>query len=131
MEQINTGFLHGSITKKIIESYYTLYNELGYGFLERVYENALRIELEKQGLAVEIQKPIDVFYDNHRVGHYYADMIVEGKVIIENKAGSALNPDHENQLLNYLKATEIEVGLLLNFGLKPEFRRKIFENKYK
>ncbi|MBK8342633.1 MAG: GxxExxY protein [Bacteroidetes bacterium] len=132
MKQIKTdSFLHANITSQIIEVYYKVYNTLGYGFLEKVYENAVKIELEKRGLKVEIQKSIEVYYEGKVVGYYVADMVVEGVVVIENKAAKCLNEEHENQLLNYLKATTIEVGLLLNFGLKPEFRRKIFENRFK
>jgi GxxExxY protein len=132
MEQIKTDtFLHANITSVIIEVFYKVYNTLGFGFLEKVYENAVRIELEQRGFKVEIQKSIKVFYEGVEVGYYVADMIIEGVVIIENKAAKSLCDEHENQLLNYLKSTTIEVGLLLNFGLKPEFRRKIFENRFK
>ena len=132
MEQIKTDtFLHANITSVLIEVLYNAYNTLGFGFLEKVYENAVRIELEQRGFKVEIQKSIKVFYEGVEVGYYVADMIIEGVVIIENKAAKSLCEEHENQLLNYLKSTTIEVGLLLNFGLKPEFRRKIFENRFK
>lgn len=131
MDLIATDFLYGDITDQIIKSFYRVYNSLGYGFLEKVYENAMKIELEKIGYHIETQKPLEVFYEKKLVGAYIADMIVERKVIIENKAANALLDTNEDQLLNYLKATEIEVGLLLNFGKKPEFKRKIFENKYK
>ncbi len=131
MKQIKTDFLHSEISKKIIQSFYTVYNVLGYGFLEKVYENALKIELEKCGLIVETQKSIKVFYNGIEVGYYVADMVVNDLIIIENKAASALCEEHEHQLLNYLKATQHEVGLLLNFGTTPVFKRKIFENKFK
>ena len=131
MDLIATDFLYGDITDQIIKSFYRVYNSLGYGFLEKVYENAMKIELEKIGYYIETQKPLEVFYEKKLVGAYIADIIVERKVIIENKAANALLDTNEDQLLNYLKATEIEVGLLLNFGKKPEFKRKIFENKYK
>lgn len=119
------------ITDKIIRAYYTVYNQLGYGFLEKVYENALIIELRKEGLFVERQKPISVYYDNIIVGEYYADLVVDNSVILELKAAEGLIPEHEAQLLNYLKATKIEVGLLLNFGPKAQFRRKVFDNELK
>jgi GxxExxY protein len=131
MDLIATDFLYGDITDQIIKSFYKVYNSLGYGFLEKVYENAMKIELENIGYHIETQKPLEVFYEKKLVGLYFADMIVERKVIIENKAANALLDTNEDQILNYLKATEIEVGLLLNFGKKPEFKRKIFENKYK
>ncbi len=97
--------------------------------MEKVYENALKIELENLELFVERQEPISVYYNDVLVGEYFADLIVNGKVIIELKAAECLMKEHELQLINYLKATDIEVGLLLNFGKKPEIRRKIFTNK--
>jgi GxxExxY protein len=121
-------FLHGEITQVIIQAFYKVYNELGYGFLEKVYENALFIELEKTGLYIEKQRRIKVYYENEVVGSYYADLVVDEKVIIELKAAEGLREEHEFQLINYLKATEMEVGLLLNFGKSPQFKRKIFTN---
>ncbi len=121
-------YLHSELTDKIIKAYYKVYNTLGYGFLEKVYENALFFELRNMGLFVEKQRRIKVYYIEQKVGDYFADLIVEEKVIIELKATEALCEDHEFQLINYLKATEIEVGLLLNFGKSPEFKRKIFSN---
>jgi GxxExxY protein len=124
-------FLHQGITSKIISCFYKVYNTLGYGFLEKVYENALMHKLIKSGLYVEKQKPINVWYDEQLVGEYFADLMVNNQIIIELKAAESLIEEHELQLINYLKATEIEVGLLLNFGKKPEIRRKIFSNKNK
>lgn len=123
------SYKHKELTSKIINCFYNVYNELGYGFLEKVYENALKIELESNGLYVEKQKPISVFYKNKIVGEYFADLIVENKVILELKAAEVLCEEHEFQLINYLKATNIEIGLLLNFGKKPQISRKIFTNK--
>ena len=123
------NYLHKELTSEIISAFYKVYNVLGFGFLEKVYENALKCELEKMGFKVDKQKPITVYYDNSIVGEYFADLIVENKVIVELKAAEVLIEEHELQLINYLKATEIEVGLLLNFGKKPEIRRKIFSNK--
>lgn len=120
---------HSNLTEQIIRAFYTVYNSLGYGFLEKVYENALYIELRKLGLFIEKQKRIQVFYDNTLVGNYFADLIVNDVIIIELKAAESLCEEHEFQLINYLKATDIEVGLLLNFGKKPEFKRKIFTNR--
>jgi len=120
---------HQVITDKIIRDFYNVYNTLGYGFLEKVYENALSHELRKTGFKVEQQKPIKVIYDQIRVGDYFADIVVDGIVILEIKAIEVLNTAHGQQLVNYLKATEIEVGLLLNFGKKPERIRKVFSNK--
>ncbi|MFM9907818.1 MAG: GxxExxY protein [Chitinophagaceae bacterium] len=123
--------LHKDVTDKILRAFYNVYTILGYGFLEKVYENALLIELPKQGLNAVKQVPIKVYYDAYQVGDYYADLVVNNIIIIELKAAEAIIDEHEHQLLNYLKATDKEVGLLLNFGKKPEFKRKIFENKYK
>lgn len=123
--------LYSDITEKIIEAFYKVYNTLGYGFLERVYENAMRIELTRMNLKVESQKNIKVHYSGYQVGDYFADLIVNGVVIIELKAADSLCEEHEAQLINYLKATNIEVDLLLNFGKKPEFKRKMFGNENK
>jgi GxxExxY protein len=123
--------LHENITKKIIEAYYKVYNTLGYGFLEKVYENALKIELRRLNLQVDQQKSIKVLYESFEVGDYFADLIVEDLVIVELKAAESLCEEHEMQLINYLKATNLEVGLLLNFGKKPEFKRKVFSNDRK
>jgi len=117
-------YLHSDLTDKILRAYYLVYNKLGYGFLESVYHNSMMIELKKLGLKCEKEKKIKVYYDGILVGNYAADIIVEDKVIIELKAISKLNSQHEVQLINYLKATGIKVGLLLNFGKKPEHSRK-------
>jgi GxxExxY protein len=119
---------HSEITDKIIRAYYSVYNTLGYGFLEKVYENAMLIELKKMNILVERQKKINVYYEGKEVGLYFADLIVGGSVIIELKAAENLCEEHELQLLNYLKATQMEIGLLLNFGKRPQFKRKIFSN---
>jgi len=123
--------LHEEITEQILGAFYKVYNTLGFGFREKVYENSLMIELAKQGLDVRQQYPIRVPYEEHTVGEYFADIIVSGLVIIEVKAATKLVHEHDIQLRNYLKATDIEVGLLLNFGIKPEFKRRIFPNKNK
>ncbi len=124
-------YLHQDITQKIIKAFYKVYNTLGYGFLERVYQKALLIELRKMGFICQEEAPVKVFYEKINVGDYRADIIVEDKVIVENKASEFLCEEHEFQLINYLKATAIEVGLLLNFGKKAEFKRKIFTNDCK
>ena len=121
-------FKHAELTEKIINIFYRVYNKLGYGFLEKVYENAMMIELKKEGILAIAQAPIRVLYDNEIIGEYYADILVDDKVIVEIKAARQLAEEHEAQLLNYLKATDIEVGLLLNFGVKPEIKRKAFNN---
>ena len=118
------------VTGKIIRAYYNVYNTLGYGFLENVYEKSMVIELPRVGLHGRRQVPIQVYYVGENVGLYFADIVVEQAVILEIKAAEALRPEHEAQLLNYLQATDIEYGLLLNFGPKPEFRRKKWTNAY-
>ena len=123
--------LHEEITKKIIKSYFKVYNTLGYGFLEKVYENAMAIELRKDGLEVKCQHPITVFYESEIVGEYFADIIVNNIVVIELKATKEISEEHECQLINYLKATKIELGLLLNFGKEAEYKRKVYMNIYK
>ena len=123
--------LHRETTDNIIKAFYKVYNELGFGFLEKVYENSLFLELVSMGLFVERQKQIKVYYHGKEVGEYFADLIVENSVIVELKAAESLCEEHEFQLINYLKATEKEVGILLNFGEKPEFKRKLFTNDKK
>lgn len=118
--------LYSQTTDKIIKAYYKVYNALDYGFLEKVYEKALAIEIRKQGLNCVSQFPIKVHYDDSIVGEYFADILVGNQVIIELKAAETICKEHEIQLINYLRATNIKVGLLLNFGKKPEFSRKIF-----
>ncbi len=123
--------LHQDITDKIIKAFYNVYNELGYGFLEKVYQNALVLELTAMELVCEKQKSIKVYYNGQVVGEYFADVVVNDSIIVELKAVETIVEEHEYQLINYLKATEIEVGLLLNFGRKPQFRRKLFTNDKK
>ncbi len=123
--------LHKEVSDKIIKTFYKVYNKLGFGFLEKVYENAMMIELRRAGLSCLKQQPIKVHYEDAVIGDYFADIIVENCVIIELKASEGIVEEHELQLINYLKATDKEIGLLLNFGKKPEFRRKIFTNEKK
>ena len=123
--------LHQDLTGEIINAFYEVYNVLGYGFLEKVYEKSMMIELQKRGFECRQQEKIGVYYDNTKVGDYFADIIVSDLVIIELKAAESLNQAHVNQLINYLRATNIEVGLILNFGKNPEFKRKIFTNNKK
>lgn len=121
--------LHRDLTEKIIGIFYKVYNELGYGFLEKVYHNAMCLELSKNNLQFEKEKKINVFYDNEVVGEYYADLLIENKVIVEIKAAELLKEEFEYQLVNYLKATKIQIGLILNFGKKAEIKRKIFNKE--
>jgi len=125
---MNENYQHSDVTDKIIKCFYKVYNILGYGFLEKVYENAMFLELKGLGLFVEKQKEIRVYYESQQVGKYYADLIVSESVIVELKTAESLCEEHEFQLINYLKATEVEVGLLLNFGKNPELKRKVFSN---
>jgi len=128
---MNSNYIHTDITSKILKAYFNVFNQLGYGFLEKVYENAMLIELKSFGLNCEKQKPIKVYYNEQLVGDYYADIVVENKVIIELKAVQNIIKEHEVQLVNYLKATGIEVGLLLNFGPKPQYKRRVLTEEYK
>ena len=123
--------LHKELTDEIIKAFFDVYNELGYGFLEKVYQNSLYIELKSRGFRVDAQKQIKVHYKGTEVGEYYADLIVNDLIILELKAADVLVKEHEWQLINYLRGTNVEVGLLLNFGIKPEFRRKVFDNARK
>lgn len=125
------SFKQTELTREIIGAFYQVYNALGYGFLEKVYENALAIQLRERGLNVEQQKPIHVYYKTHLIGEYYADLIVNDLVIVELKAFRTLAEEHKAQILNYLKATHYEVGLLFNFGPKPEYKRFAYNNENK
>lgn len=129
--RVRYNMKHQALTEEIIKVFYRVYNALGYGFLEKVYENAMMIELKKEGLHAAQQSPIDVLYSEQIVGQYFADIIVDGKVIVEIKAKKQLGAEDEAQLLNYLKATDKEVGLLMNFGPKSELSRKVFNNSNK
>ena len=122
---------HSDLTGKILGAFFQLHKEMGYGFSEKVYQAALAILLEELGLMVEQQKPIRVYFHNKVVGEYIADMIVNSVVLLELKAIEKLADVHSAQLLNYLKSTDIEVGLLLNFGPEAEFCRKIYDNSRK
>lgn len=126
-----SSILHRDLTQSILKHFYEVYNELGYGFLERVYQNALYYELKANGFQVEAQKRIKVYYKEMEVGDYFADIIVNDLVILELKAQDYIIEVNEFQLINYLKSTSCEVGLLLNFGKKPEFIRKVYQNNRK
>jgi GxxExxY protein len=122
---------HEEITGKILKAFYTVYGKLGYGFLEKVYAKSMTIELRHLELSVVAEAAVPVYYNGELVGEYYADLVVEEKVIVELKAARILSAEYESQLLNYLKATRYEVGMLLNFGPRPDTRRKIFDNERK
>ena len=125
------GLKHSDLTEKIIGIFYDVYNELGHGFLESTYAEALVVALVESGLSTACEVPVPVWFRGKKVGQYYADLIVEGVVLLELKAARTLDAAHEAQLLHYLRATEVEVGLLLNFGLRPQFRRLLFYNERK
>lgn len=122
-------YLHSDITEKIIKNAYHVHNTLGFGFLEKVYENSLVKKLREEGFDVKQQYPIKVNFEGTIVGEYFADILVESKVIIELKSVKKFAPEHGAQLVNYLKATNIEVGLLINFGHSCEISRKILTKK--
>ena len=118
-------YKHEEITGQIINAAHTVHNHLGYGFLEKVYHNALAIELKNNDYSIEVEKPIKVFYHNQVVGEFFADIVVDKKVIVEIKATDKHNPVFEAQLLNYLKATGLEVGLLVNFATSVRIKRMV------
>lgn len=120
-----TQYKHSELTSQIINAFYLVYNTLGYGFLEKVYEKALIHELTKRGFQVAAQVPIKVYYDGVIVGDYFADLLVNDIVIVELKTAEAISDAHKAQLVNYLKATGKEVGLIFNFGPTPQISRKV------
>jgi GxxExxY protein len=128
---LQSGLKHEELTSKIIGAFFDVYNELGFGFLEDVYEQALAIALFERGMKAERQFPIPVWFHARRVGDYKADILVDDRIVVELKAARSIDSKHEAQLLHYLKATEFEVGLLLNFGISPQFRRLLFDNDRK
>jgi len=129
MESDLANLKHRELTEKIIGAFYDVYNELGHGFLESVYEKALAIA--QAGMKVEQQVPVSVWFRGQQVGDFRADMLIDRNVLLELKAARTIEQAHEKQLLNYLRATDIEVGLLLNFGINPQFRRLVYENERK
>jgi GxxExxY protein len=124
-------FIHRDLTEKVIGVFYDVYNELGFGFLESVYQSAMIVALRTTGLKTDGQVGLPVYFRGSVVGDYVADILVEDKLILELKAAEDLSSIHEAQLLNYLKATQIELGLLLNFGPKPKIKRLVFSNERK
>lgn len=128
---MNTDLKHEALTKKIIAVFYEVYNELGHGFLESVYHRSLVLALTQAGLKVQSRVAIPVWFRGHRVGVFEGDVLVEKCVLLELKAARTLDSSHKAQLLNYLRAKEIEIGLLLNFGVRPELKRLIYDNPRK
>ena len=131
MSTLPPGLKHSDLSEKIIGVFYDVYNELGHGFLESTYAEALVVALKESGLTAAREVPVPVWFRGRKVGQYYADLIVEGVVLLELKAARVLESAHEAQLLHYLRGTEVEVGLLLHFGLRPQFRRLLFDNERK
>jgi GxxExxY protein len=124
-------YKHQELTQIILGVFYEVYNELGHGFLESVYQEAMLVALRQKGAMVEGQSPLPVWFRGERIGDFRADLIVGNAVIVELKAGRDLDPVHDAQLLNYLRASELEVGLLLNFGPAPRIKRLVFANEKK
>jgi GxxExxY protein len=127
----NEQFRHAGLTKEIIGCFYDVYNELGFGFIESVYENSLCVALRAKGLEIHQQIAIPVWFRGQQVGDFDADVMVNKLILLELKTARGIENAHLGQLMNYLKATKIEVGLLLNFGPKPEFKRVVFGNDRK
>jgi GxxExxY protein len=125
------NYKHQELTQVIIQVFYEVYNELGHGFLESVYQEAMLIALRQKGMTVEAQRPLPVWFRGGKIGDFRPDLIVGDAVVVELKAARALEPVHEAQLLNYLRASELEVGLLLNFGPAPKIKRMVFANEKK
>ena len=122
---------HVAVTDTVLRIFYDVYNELGYGFLEHTYRDAMAMALSSEGVRVRREVPVPVWFRGTRIGEYRADLLVNDVVLVELKAARALDSAHEAQLLHYLRATEVEVGLLLNFGIRPQFRRLLFDNERK
>jgi len=125
---IDSNYKHSELTDLIIGTFYEVYGELGFGFLESVYRNALRLVLIDKGLTVEQEAPVTVFFRGRNVGDSRADLIVNGVVLLELKTAEQIVPAHESQVLNYLRSTALELGLILNFGPKPQVRRLLLDN---
>jgi GxxExxY protein len=125
------GLKHAELTQAILSVFYSVYNDLGYGFLESVYDECMAIAMREAGLRVERQVPLPVWFRGHKLGDFRADLLVSGVVLLELKSARLLDEAHEAQLLHYLRSTDIEIGLLLNFGIRPQFKRLLFDNERK
>lgn len=125
------NYKHQDVTEAVIQVFYKVYNELGHGFLESVYEEAMASVMRSEGISVRRQHPLPVWFRGEMIGDFRADLVVADRVIVEIKAARALDPAHEAQLLNYLRASDLEVGLLLNFGPMPKIKRLVFANEKK
>ncbi|MEM7571356.1 MAG: GxxExxY protein [Bacteroidota bacterium] len=124
-------FLHAELSDKVIGAFYKVYNSLGYGFVESVYQNALALELQTLGLEVKKESSIEVFYRGEVIGSFRADLIINDLILLELKSSSSIIDAHILQLNNYLSATNIELGFVFNFGEKPKFKRRVFDNSRK
>jgi GxxExxY protein len=122
---------HQELTERIIGAFYTVYHDLGHGFLESIYQKAFTVVLEESGLAFREQMPIHISYRGVDLGEFRADLVIESVVLVELKAVRMLESAHDKQVLNYLKATNLEVGLLCNFGPRPQVRRLVLDNERK
>ena len=131
MDCLRTNLKHSELTAKIIRVFYDVYNELGHGFLEPTYAGAMVVALQEAGLTPFRELSVRVWFRGRKIGQYFADFVVDKKILLELKAARTIEPAHEAQLLHYLRDTEIEVGLLLNFGLRPQFRRLLFDHERK
>jgi GxxExxY protein len=128
---IDSNYKHSELTEAIIGVFYEVYNELGFGFLESVYRNSLRLALLEKGLSVEQEVAVSVFFRGHNVGDFRADLIVNGTILLELKTAEQIIAAHESQVLNYLRSTALELGIILNFGPKPQVRRLLLDNSRK
>jgi len=128
---INSNYKHSELTDLIVAVFYDVYNELGFGFLESVYRNSLRLALLDKGLTVEQEVPVTVFFRGQNVGDFRADLVVNGTIFLELKTAEQIVAAHESQVLNYLRSTALEPGLILNFGPKPQVRRLLLDNSRK
>ncbi len=128
---IDSNYKHSELTDTVIGVFYEVYNELGFGFLESVYRNSLRLALLEKGLSVEQEVAVSVFFRGHNVGDFRADLVVNGNILVELKTADQIVAAHESQVLNYLRSTALELGLILNFGPKPQVRRLLLDNSRK
>jgi GxxExxY protein len=131
MENAPLGLKHSGLTETIIGAFYDVYHELGQGFLESAYAEAMAVALEEAELQLAREFSVPVWFRGRKLGQYFADMIIADKILLALKAARNLESAHEGQLLHYLKASEIDVGRLLNFGMRPQFRRLLFHNERK
>jgi GxxExxY protein len=128
---IDSKYKHSELTDLIIAVFYEVYNELGFGFLESVYRKSLCLALLQKGVSVEQEVPVTVFFRGQNVGDFRADLVVDRTILLEQKTAEQIVAAHESQVLNYLRSTALELGLILNFGPKPQVRRLLLDNSRK